>query len=133
MLKVAVRLPSITDQTGEYLADISALDAAGADTIWLENGALEAWVVLGALAAVTHHARLGWMLTSGVPAAGEFAAGVDAAQKLSRGRIVLAVPPVHVATIKSARATVFSLGGAAGGSVDGEIHKLAVPSDAPFS
>jgi hypothetical protein len=132
MLKVAVRLPSLSGGAGEYLADVSALEAAGTDTIWLEAGGLDAWIVLGALAAVTKRTRLGCMLTSGdMTPAGQLAAGVDAAQKLSRGRFVLAAPRAHLATAKQAGTKIFSLGDPHGAPVDGVIHKLESPGDLP--
>ena len=132
MLKVAVRLPPLSGGAGEYLADISALEAAGADTIWLEVAGLDAWVVLGALASVTRRARLGCMLMSAsAMSRDQLAAGIDAAQRLSRGRIVLAMPPSHDATIRATGTKIFSLGPAPGGPVDGVIHKVASASDLP--
>lgn len=132
MLKVGVRLPPLSGSAGEYLADISALESAGADTIWLDMGGLDAWVVLGALAAATQRVRLGCILRSG--AAGEdgrHIAGIAAGQKLSRGRILLAVPPGDLASTTTAGSKVFSLGAAHGASVHGVIHKLESPGDLP--
>ena|SRR5689334_1729779 len=42
----------------EFLADVRALEAAGADTIELEGDGVEQQVMLGAIAAVTHRVRL---------------------------------------------------------------------------
>ena len=70
------------DDLGEFLADVRALDAAGADTIWLEGAGLDPWIVLGAMAAVTARVRLGCQ------DAGATAHAEETLQKLSRGRVV---------------------------------------------
>jgi len=36
MLRVAVKLPAATGRIGDYLADVIALEAAGADSIWID-------------------------------------------------------------------------------------------------
>lgn len=132
MLKVGVRLPPLSGSAGEYLADVSALEAAGAETIWLDMGGLDAWVVLGTLAAATQRVRLGCILAPGaVGEDGRQIAGLAAGQKLSRGRIVLAVPAEDLASAMPAGAKVFSLGAAHGATVDGVIHKLESPGDLP--
>jgi hypothetical protein len=132
VLRVAVRLPSLSGSAGEYLADVTALDAAGASTIWIADGGLDAWVVLGALSTMTSRPTLGCMFTSGMPApADQLARALEVAQKLSRGRIVLAMPGDHVSSIKPAGARLFSLGAAHGAAVDGVIHRLDAPSDLP--
>jgi hypothetical protein len=132
VLKVGVRLPPLTGSAGEYLADVSALEAAGAETIWLEMGGLDAWVVLGALAAVTQRVRLGCILAPGaLHETGRQISGLAAGQKLSRGRILLAVPADELANTTTAGAKLFSLGAPHGASVDGVIHKLESPGDLP--
>lgn len=132
MVKIGVRLPPLPGSAGEYLADVSALEAAGADTVWLEMGGLDAWVVLGALAAATQRVRLGCVLAAGaLRDAAHPAAGIAAAQKLSRGRILLAVSADDLASTTTAGAKVFSLGAAHGASVHGVIHKLESPDDLP--
>lgn len=116
MLRVAVKLPTLTDNVGEYLADVTALEAAGADTIWLDDAVTDPWIVLGAIAALTHRARLGCMLTSMTrwpasrlgPCAGTLA-------KLSRGRVVVGLPAAgrfrnHVSVLRAAGAKVFTAG-----------------------
>ena len=87
MLQVAVRLPPTIDDVGEYLADVTALEAAGAAAIWVDDTGLEPWVLLGAMAAVTHRVRLGCMLTTGSLPMQSLAT----LQKLSRGRAMVAV------------------------------------------
>lgn len=92
MLQVAVRLPVTIDDVGEYLADVTALEAAGAAAIWVDDTGLEPWVLLGAMAAVTHRVRLGCMLTStSVWPSESLEATVTTLQKLSRGRTIVAV------------------------------------------
>jgi Luciferase-like monooxygenase len=94
VLQVAVRLPATIDDVGEYLADVTALEAAGAAAIWVDDTGLEPWVLLGAMAAVTHRVRLGCILTStGVWPSDTLDATVTTLQKLSRGRIMVAVSP----------------------------------------
>jgi len=54
-----VRLPATIADVGEYLADVTALEAAGADTIWVDDSVLDPWIVLGAVAALTRRIKLG--------------------------------------------------------------------------
>ena len=93
MPRVGVRLPVIT-QVGEYLADVTALEAAGAHAVWVEDAGPDPWVILGALAAITHRMVLGCVVTSPEewPAA-QLGRAVGALQTLSRGRIVIGLPP----------------------------------------
>lgn len=91
MLRVAVKLPVGSGRIGDYVADATALDAAGADSIWLDSShatSTEPWIFLGALAAVTHRARLGVMVGfgTGLPEA------VDILGRMSSGRVVVGVP-----------------------------------------
>jgi len=72
-------MPADFGDAAEFLADVRALEAAGADTIELEGGDD---AVLGAIAAVTHRVRL----RAGTPAS------ADVLQKLSRGRVVDGIP-----------------------------------------
>lgn len=91
MLRVAVRLAAAPGRIGDYLADVTALEAAGADSIWLDarNGAsTEAWIHLGAIAAVTHRVRLGVT----VDPAGGWPSGVDVLERLTHGRVVVGMP-----------------------------------------
>jgi len=89
VLQVAVRLPAAIGEVGEYLADVTALEAAGAAALWIDDAGLDPWVLLGAMAAVTHRVRLGCMLESGPWPPGAVATSL---QKLSRGRTMVAVP-----------------------------------------
>lgn len=129
MLKVAVRLPGAIDNVGEYLADVTALEAAGVGSIWVDDTALDPWVILGALAAVTHRVGLGCQLTSLArwrpSRLGPSAAALHA---LSRGRIVVALPPrgnhvSHVAALRAAGARIFATG-SPDASADGVIFTV---------
>lgn len=132
MIKVGVRVPPLTGSAGEYLADVSALEAAGADAIWLEMADLEAWVVMGALAIATKRVRLGCILEGVALRGGAFpGASIAAAQKLSRGRVVLAAPAGDLARVATREAKRFSIGEARGVPVDGVIHQLDSPTSAP--
>ena len=91
MFRVAVKLPAAPGRIGDYLADVTALEAAGADSIWFDatdEPSAEAWIHLGAIAAVTHRVRLG--MTVG-PAAG-WPAAAEILGRLSSGRVVVGVP-----------------------------------------
>ncbi|HVS50221.1 MAG TPA: LLM class flavin-dependent oxidoreductase [Candidatus Dormibacteraeota bacterium] len=116
MLQVAVKLPPTIGDVGEYLADVTALEAAGAHTIWVDDSALEPWIVLGAMSAVTHRIGLGCLLTSmGQWPTKRLSACVSTLQKLSRGRIVVGLAPrdrqaTDVAVLQAAGARVFTTG-----------------------
>jgi hypothetical protein len=122
----------MSSSAGEYLADVSALEAAGADTIWLEMGSLDAWVVLGALAAATQRVRLGCILPRGaLRDAVHPRTGIATAQKVSRGRIVLAAPADELPYSATTGAKLFSVGAAHGAVVDGVIYQLDSPTEVP--
>jgi len=92
VLRVAVKLPSAPGRIGDYLADVTALEAAGADSIWLDatnEESAEAWIHLGAIAAVTHRVRLG--MTVGPE--GGWMGAADILGRLSSGRVVVGMPP----------------------------------------
>ena len=78
MIKVAVRMPAKLVDAGEFLADVRALEAAGAEMIGLDGDGSERWILMGAIAAVTDRIRL-WV-SDPEPAA--------ILQRLSRGRVV---------------------------------------------
>jgi hypothetical protein len=92
VLRVAVKLPAAPGRIGDYLADVTALEAAGADSIWLDarnDASTEAWIHLGAIAAVTHRVRLG--MTVGPD--GGWMSAADILGRLSSGRVVVGLPP----------------------------------------
>jgi hypothetical protein len=58
LLKVAVELPGDFESAGEWLADAQAMEAAGAEALFVASGGLDRQALLAALAAVTTRARL---------------------------------------------------------------------------
>ena len=128
---MAVRLPAMVGDVGEYLADATALEAAGADTIWLDDTAFDPWVMLGGIAAVTHRVGLGCMLRS-IGAVGH---SVAALHKLSRGRVVVALPDQgksieHVGALRAAGARIFSTR-VHEDAADGLIRRVDSPDQLP--
>jgi alkanesulfonate monooxygenase SsuD/methylene tetrahydromethanopterin reductase-like flavin-dependent oxidoreductase (luciferase family) len=88
VLRVGVRLPDAPGRIGDYLADSTALEAGGADSIWLDistEASIEPWILLGSSAAVPRRVRLGIRVG---PAAG-LPATVDKLMRLSGGRVVV--------------------------------------------
>jgi hypothetical protein len=79
VVKVAVILPADFGDAAELLADVRALEAAGAAMVGLQ---VEEDAVLGAIAAVTHRMRLRV----------SDATRIDVLQKLSRGRVTAGDP-----------------------------------------
>ena len=79
VVNVAVRLPVDFADGAEFLADVRALEAAGAEVVEVEGGDA---AVLGAVAAVTHRMRL---FVQDASAAGTL-------QRLSRGRVIASWP-----------------------------------------
>lgn len=73
-------MPAELGDAAEFLADVRALEAAGAEMVGVEGGGDD--TVLGAIAAVTHRVRL--RISSPKPA--------GMLQKLSRGRVVTGDP-----------------------------------------
>jgi hypothetical protein len=87
VLRIGVKLPPRITKLGEFVADVAALEAAGADSIWLDADAqppVEWFIELGALVAVTHRVGLG--LIASPPASEELIAALDAIHALSGGR-----------------------------------------------
>jgi alkanesulfonate monooxygenase SsuD/methylene tetrahydromethanopterin reductase-like flavin-dependent oxidoreductase (luciferase family) len=92
-MKVGVLLPSRFEDPGEFLADARAMEAAGADSIWLEDGdGYDPLLALAACAAVTGKLRLGLIVPdSPSPSGGDSARGFETLQHLSRLRAVVGV------------------------------------------
>jgi alkanesulfonate monooxygenase SsuD/methylene tetrahydromethanopterin reductase-like flavin-dependent oxidoreductase (luciferase family) len=92
MLKIGVRLPSRFEDSGDYLADARAMDAAGVDSLWLDDNGYDRWLLMAAIAAVTGRARLVAPLTL---APGESTAAlttrVATLSRLSRKRATLLI------------------------------------------
>src|SRR6202171_399027 len=88
MVRVGVTLPAAAGRIGDFLPDVTALEAAGADSIWLDTGtsaSTEPWILLGAIAAVTHRIRLG----AKVGSAAGWQDAVHTLGRLSRRRVAV--------------------------------------------
>jgi len=90
MLKVGVLLPSRFEDAGDFLADARALDAAGADSLWVDGDGHEPWLILAAIASVTGQVRL-VAPVAGARAAASLESDVRTLDRLSRGRLVLRI------------------------------------------
>ncbi len=82
-LRIGVRL-SLAGDVAEIFADAKAVEAAGADSLWIDAADSDPYVVLAALAAVTWRVRL---VARGAPTD---AAARQTCAKLARGRLVVA-------------------------------------------
>jgi hypothetical protein len=94
-MKVGVLLPSRFEDPGEFLADARAMEAAGADSIWMEEGdGYDPMLALAAIAAITGQLRLGLILpqSSPSPFGGGSGRGFVTLQHLSRQRLITFVP-----------------------------------------
>ena len=88
-MKVGVILPSRFEDPGEFLADARAMEAAGVDSIWMEDGdSLDPLLALAAIAAVTGQLRLGLLRSSAPLPNIELDRRMDTLQHLSRQRVV---------------------------------------------
>src|SRR5438105_4090234 len=103
-MKVGVLFPSRFEDPGEFLADAQAMEAAGADSVWMEDrDGLDPMLALAAIAAVTTRLRLGLITrNSPSPLAGEGQGGgtserqIESLQHLSRQRMIRFVPSLLV-------------------------------------
>ena len=82
-LLIGVRL-SATGDAGELFADAKAIEAAGADSLWVDAVDGDPYVVIAALAAVTWRVRL---VARGAPTD---VAARETCANLARGRLVVA-------------------------------------------
>lgn len=80
-LKIGVDL-ALRGDPGELFADAKAIEAVGADSLWVDGGEADPFVVLAALAAVTWRVRL---VATG---SAEGAAARATCARLARGRLV---------------------------------------------
>ena len=88
-MKVGVILPSRFEDPGEFLADARAMEAAGVDSIWMEDGdGLDPLLALAAIAAVTGQLRLGLLRSSAPLPNIELDRRMDKLQHLSRQRVI---------------------------------------------
>jgi len=82
--RIGVELGAPGADPGGWLAEASAYETAGVDSLWVRSGEEDdPWVLLGALAAVTWKVRLG-VTPHTAPAAGV----ATTLERLTRGRLV---------------------------------------------
>jgi alkanesulfonate monooxygenase SsuD/methylene tetrahydromethanopterin reductase-like flavin-dependent oxidoreductase (luciferase family) len=86
MLKMAVGLPGDLTSAGEFLADARALETAGTETVWLEPGPDDPWMLAAAVATVTSRVSIGMTADRETPA---LLARLRTLMRFSPGRVVL--------------------------------------------
>src|SRR5205807_390493 len=93
-MKVGVLLPSRFEEPGEFLADARAMEAAGVDSVWMEDGGdYDPMLALAAIAAVTAKVRLGLILPDAPsPKEGGLDRAFETLQHLSRNRVITLYP-----------------------------------------
>jgi alkanesulfonate monooxygenase SsuD/methylene tetrahydromethanopterin reductase-like flavin-dependent oxidoreductase (luciferase family) len=91
-MKIGVLLPGRFTDSGDYLADARAFDAAGVDSLWLADDVFDPWMVLAGIAAVTGRARLAAPVST-LDAAAPDTLGqrMTTLERLSRGRLLATV------------------------------------------
>jgi Luciferase-like monooxygenase len=88
-MKVGVLLPSRFEDPGDFLADARAMEAAGADSVWIEEGdGYDPMLVLAAIAAVTGNLRLGLIRAANPLPNVELERRMQTLQLLSRQRVI---------------------------------------------
>jgi alkanesulfonate monooxygenase SsuD/methylene tetrahydromethanopterin reductase-like flavin-dependent oxidoreductase (luciferase family) len=88
-MKVGVLFPSRIEDPGEFLADARAMEAAGADSVWLEAGdGHDPMLALAAIAAVTGQIRLGLIRNATPRPNVELDHRMETLQHLSRQRVI---------------------------------------------
>jgi Luciferase-like monooxygenase len=89
-MKVGVLFPARFEDPGEFLADARAMEAAGVDSVWMDDGdGLDPMLTLAAIAAVTSQIRLG-LIAPNPPShsSGGSGRGLETLQHLSRQRVI---------------------------------------------
>jgi hypothetical protein len=85
-------MPAPTGDVGEFLADVRALDAAGAEMILVPGGDADTWIVLGAVAALTDRIRL-WVDEPGAARVLQRITGGRVVSEHTAGWIAMTMPP----------------------------------------
>ena len=118
-VRVGVELGAPGADPGGWLAEATAYEAAGVDSLWVAAGDDDPWVLLGALAAVTWRVRLGAPRGA---VAGRSAATVES---LGAGRLLFVLAAAADGTVQVAPA--------AGGAVERWVRALPLPGRRPWS
>ena len=92
-MKVGVLFPSRFDEPGEFLADARAMEAAGVDSVWMEDdgAGLDPLLSLAAISASAHQLRLGLIRQANLASNAEHERRVATLQRLSRQRAVTGI------------------------------------------
>src|SRR5437868_941391 len=136
-MKIGVLFPSRFEDPGEFLADARAMEAAGADSVWMADlgDGLDPMLALAAIAAVTSQLRLGVIEVSPSreqipsPLVGEGQGGgsarrTDTLQQLSRPRLISPAERWRRVEVPSDRAAWAKTLEQASGDLDGVIVPL---------
>ena|SRR5256885_411909 len=96
-MKVGVLLSSRFEDPGEFLADARAMEAAGVDSVWIEDDetGIDVWMALAAVAAVTGQLRAHLIITRAMTPTFEHRRQVTTLEHLSQGRATVAVEDTH--------------------------------------
>lgn len=81
MIKVGVRMPVAVPDAGDFLANVRALESAGAALITVDGEAEDRWVVLAAIAVATERVRV--LAAEAAP---------QSLRALGRGRLITHMP-----------------------------------------
>jgi hypothetical protein len=89
-MNVGVLFPSRFKDPGEFLADARAMEAAGVDSVWIEetDDGLDPMLMLAAIAAVADRIRLGFIASATAEPGVERRRALETLQALSRQRLV---------------------------------------------
>ena len=102
-MKIGVLLPARFEDSGDYLADACALDAAGVDSLWLPDDGFDPWLVLAGIAAVTGRVGLAAPISAVDARAPELLSRrIGTLERLSRGRLFTTVPAAAAAATTEA-------------------------------
>lgn len=97
-VKVGVRLAHLPERTGDWIADASAFDAAGADALWLDPEPESQWDVVAlaaALSVVTFRSLLVVAVPDSAGAREGLARMLATITRLSRDRLALITETDH--------------------------------------
>lgn len=81
MVKVGVRMPATVEDAGDFLANVRALESAGAALIAVEGDSPDRWVALAAIAVATERVHV--LASEPAP---------PSLRALGRGRVVTRMP-----------------------------------------
>jgi len=90
-MKVGVLFPSRFEEPGEFFADARAMEAAGVDSVWMEDDGtgLDPLLALAAIGASVHELRLGLIRPSGSAGNPEYDRRISTLQLLSHRRAIV--------------------------------------------